>query len=591
MSRVQRIRRRRAGDSASQHDRARELAARRLDSTLEPADAGWLDDHLVGCDACRSVAAGYDSDRLALRAMRDRQLEAPRDLWARTSAAIERESAGRRGAPRRVAGPGRPRPALGLLSGVAVIAVVIGATVLSGGFLNAPSVALNPAPSTPAVAIATTGPKPDSTPILVGAGSVGWVGAGANGALAYHVADVPEVCPIERQPDCAAVSDGDSKAVDISIRPKSISKSPVRNQAVVVGEDPNGDDAVFVIALPTADPTPAPSATPTATPEATPEATPTAAPTPAESLPTPSASDAQATPTATPEPTPEPTPKATPTAPLVTPSAVPANLAIVSGVKIVGESAAYSPNGAWFAFTARPSNGKTGPDIYVWRVGDDLARKLTNDHASVFGSWVGSRVLGSRPAETADGADVESESFFLDPASGNEIATVAAGWRPVVDPDDHWAVVWDGTVQVDKGNGTPMPATGALVLRKFSRSRGIDTSGPSISVAEGAVTEFDVRWDETGRWLAIWLADATDPSIGRLSLVHLDPATGKLDRPRGAPQDVTALPGFSIADGRLAWATPPGQGGEGSRVQIVAWTNDDVGSVESGPVEGVVVIH
>jgi hypothetical protein len=52
-----------------------------------------------------------------------------------------------------------------------------------------------------------------------------------------------------------------------------------------------------------------------------------------------------------------------------------------------------------------------------------------------------------------------------------------------------------------------------------------------------------------------------------------------------------ALPGFSIADGRLAWATPRGQGGEGSRVQVVAWTDDAVGAVESGPVENVVVIH
>jgi hypothetical protein len=110
-------------------------------------------------------------------------------------------------------------------------------------------------------------------------------------------------------------------------------------------------------------------------------------------------------------------------------------------------------------------------------------------------------------------------------------------------------------------------------------------------VADGPVAEFDVRWDETGSWLAVWVADATDPTIGQLSLVHLDRATGKLDRPRGAPQDVTALPGFSIADGRLAWATPPGQGGEGSRVQIVAWTNETVGAVESGPVEDVVVVH
>ena len=52
-----------------------------------------------------------------------------------------------------------------------------------------------------------------------------------------------------------------------------------------------------------------------------------------------------------------------------------------------------------------------------------------------------------------------------------------------------------------------------------------------------------------------------------------------------------ALPGFSIANGRLAWATPPGQDGEGSRVQVVAWTDDAVGAVESGPVENVVVIH
>ena len=39
---------------------------------------------------------------------------------------------------------------------------------------------------------------------------------------------------------------------------------------------------------------------------------------------------------------------------------VAATLAIVSGVKVVGESAAYSPDGAWFAFTARPSDDSAG---------------------------------------------------------------------------------------------------------------------------------------------------------------------------------------------------------------------------------------
>jgi hypothetical protein len=110
-------------------------------------------------------------------------------------------------------------------------------------------------------------------------------------------------------------------------------------------------------------------------------------------------------------------------------------------------------------------------------------------------------------------------------------------------------------------------------------------------VSEGPVAGFNARWDDTGTWLAIWLADAADPSIGRLSLLHMDPTTGLVDRPSGAPEDVPALPGFSIGAGRLAWATPPGQGGEGSRIQIVAWTADDVGAVESVPVEGAIVVQ
>jgi hypothetical protein len=110
-------------------------------------------------------------------------------------------------------------------------------------------------------------------------------------------------------------------------------------------------------------------------------------------------------------------------------------------------------------------------------------------------------------------------------------------------------------------------------------------------VAEGPIAEFDARWDDTGTWLAIWLADPVDPSIGRLSLIHIDPTTGLVDRPLGAPQGVPALPGFSMGAGRLAWATPPGQGGEESRIQIIAWTENDVGAVSSVPVEGVIVVQ
>ena len=182
-------------------------------------------------------------------------------------------------------------------------------------------------------------------------------------------------------------------------------------------------------------------------------------------------------------------------------------------------------------------------------------------------------------------------SFVIDPATGKQTALEAPVWRPVVDPNDDWAVVWDGTIKLDPTTQIPVPDKGSLVLRGYSRTDGVALDGPATAIVDGDVSEFDVRWDETGTWLAIWVADSSDPSIGRLSLVRIDPVSGEVERPHGAPQDVTALPGFSIADGRLAWATPPGQGGEGSRVQIVAWTDEAVGAVESGPITDVVVIH
>jgi hypothetical protein len=346
----------------------------------------------------------------------------------------------------------------------------------------------------------------------------------------------------------------------------------------------NKRGVALVIALPTPEPTatPAPTVAPTQRP-----ATPSP---PATSQPSESAGTS---PTPTPQATPEPTPVATPTPnPTVTPEpTVARTLAIVSNVKVVGESAAYSSDGAWFAFTARPSDDSVGPDIYVWHVGDEQAHAVTADHSSVFGSWVDGLIVGSRPA-AAGASEVEASSFLLDPASGDETAFGSPAWRPIVDPAGDRAVTWVGTVKLGSDGLTSVPATGSLVLRGFNKAAGTEPSdGTATVVADGPISEFDVRWDETGSWLAVWIADPTDLAIGRLSLLHLDPATGALDRPHGAPQDVTALPGFSIEDKRLAWATPPGQGGEGSRVQIVAWTNDTVGAVESNPVEGVVVVH
>jgi len=370
------------------------------------------------------------------------------------------------------------------------------------------------------------------------------------------------------------------------------------------------------------------------------------------------------------------------------PTAAPTAVAIITNVAIVGRTASYSPDGRWFAFSARPADGSTGPDIYVWHVGDPLARPLTVDHASVFASWVGGDLLGSRvgpaaailpetaspepsgPAGTSspdtaieilpaidiptgrelgqvvppsrpepdfvlamiDPHETMPQTFLLDPVTGIEIDLLDAEWQPAVDPTGLAMVAWQGTVGIARDGITASPATGNLVLHPFHRPIEFDDpvdpaeASPSASleptptrspppsadpsgspvasaspevmrdfppqiVAAGPIADFDARWDETGKWLAIWIADPVDPGLGRLSLLHFDPFTGTLDRPEGAPQDVTALPGFSIAFGRLAWASPPGQGGEGSRIQIAAWTEDQVGAIESIPVVGAIVVQ
>jgi hypothetical protein len=102
-------------------------------------------------------------------------------------------------------------------------------------------------------------------------------------------------------------------------------------------------------------------------------------------------------------------------------------------------------------------------------------------------------------------------------------------------------------------------------------------------IAEAPLADWDARWDSTGTRLAIWIADSSDPSVGRLTLYVVDPATGRLDGEQPLLRDQPALAGFSLGNGLLAWATPPGQDGEGSRIQVLAWSGSNVGSAETQP--------
>jgi hypothetical protein len=667
---------RRAEQWGSPHERARVRAAERLEAPLPPSEAAWLEAHLRECSRCAAIADAYATDRAMLRRLRDANPDPPRDLWARTSAAIERESTARGRRRRAVSTPLPSRPAVGALSALAVVGVVLVATALSGGFLGDNGIALASShPESPAVSL-----RAAPTAIAVSPGQVRWLGVRDDGVFAYNVATVDAVCPFDRQPDCAPFADGHARPVTLTATPKFVFQSPVADEAVVVGTDAAGADAVIVVSLPASEPSDAPSPTESAV-AGSPIPSDSTAPfesAPVASTGTEPSDDPGIQPPPSIAASVEPSDSLPASAsPSVEPTAATA-VAIITDVTVVGRGAGYSPDGAWFAFSARPADDSAGPDIYVWHVGDPIAVALTTDHASVFASWVGNQLLGSRatpadlaspgatasadpsvslepsptpdptptptPSPTPDGSPVVdasaspeptpapefvAQTFLIDPLTGIETPMLGADWHPVVDPTGVWVVAWEGTVREGPDGRSLVPATGRLVVHAFralldltaspdpsglpgespvvqpsdlptdqpvlpTDGSPVPTIGPTFEpqvIAEGPVAEFDARWDDTGTWLAIWVADPVDPSIGRLSLLHVDPTTGVIDRPLGSPQDVPALPGFSIGAGRLAWATPPGQGGEGSRIQIVAWTEDAVGAIESIPVEGAIVVQ
>lgn len=574
-----------------------------MDGPLGLAESTWLDEHLAACTACTAAANAYEDDRLALRALRDKPIEAPRDLWARTATGIE--AAG--GYPATRGSRASRRLPIGVVSGLTVLALVVGVSLLSSSLSFHPSsvpASPNGVGGAPGASPVPSGPaEAEATPFAVGAGEVAWIDAGPDGAV--HRVTVNEVCPTKGAAGCPAVSDPEQTKLGI---PKShaVIGSPSRKQAVAIARTADVGDQVLVVPLPESSKHPAPSESPATTePAATeqpatdrpsPSSRPSSAPTsgtpsnePSAGAPLASASasapSANASPSvdATAEASGTPLPSATATAETF--------VSIANNIQVVGESAAFSPDGTWFAFTASPADGSGGPNVYAWRVGDEKARALTDDDATYFASWAGDELLASRPNAT-DSDDAKPVTVRMDPATGRE-KDAGDLWRPAVDPTGRFAIAWDGSLTRSDGSLGWAPGKGALELRKWSKDGPEPASGPDHFrvVAERASADYDVRWDESGEWVAVWVADPQDPEIGQLTLYRVDRERDRLETVDGAPVDVPALPGFSIGDGRLAWATPRGQGGEGSRIQIAAWSPTGVGIVESAPGEDPIVIR
>jgi hypothetical protein len=190
------------------------------------------------------------------------------------------------------------------------------------------------------------------------------------------------------------------------------------------------------------------------------------------------------------------------------------------------------------------------------------------------------------------GSATYAQSFIVDPLTLAETTLAAPAWRPVVDPTGRFVAYWAGSLRFDQTSLSWVPDQGALVLASWPALRGTDpgaTLAPVPLLQDGATAipagEWDIRWDESGTHLAIWAADAANPDLGRLTLLTID-ATGHVDPTGISLHDAPALAGFSIGSDRLAWATPPGQDGEGSRLQVLAWSGDNAGNIDSQPVSG-----
>ena len=620
--------RRRHHDAESGHDRARMLMSDGLLATLEPDDAAWLGRHLDGCVECGRDWKAFRADHRFMQSLRDTTPEPPRDLWARTSAALDRE-AEKRGSPaasRSAREPGRARGwralPLGAGASVLVLAVVIGAQLIG----TSPRPPTSTAQGTLPIAVLPT-PAPTGLD-LPPADPVAIFRETANGSWELVYKDVKEVCPSSHRRCVPKPSnDGEAQPIDVGEAPTRVALSEGR---LVIASDPTEGDPGRVLVVPVAGPGETPEPVVTSPPTSPP-----------------SSGESPSPPIATPAPTP------------------PGAIAIATDIRVVGD-VAYSADGRWLAFSAEPADGSTGPDLYLWSPGQPTATAVTSDHQTYFSSWHGGAVLASRieipgePTEPGASGDPEATakpnetdkpgrgnqgggkpraseaptaaptatdgvpdssgqpdgsgapsvegrplSFLLDPETLERTdLTRPDVWLPVLDPSGQFVVYWSGTLRSDDGRPWAL-GTGELVLDRWSaggepgasaapESRGPSASagpapsaplgpaGSQVIVVPGVKASFEARFDPRGERLAIWVGEALDEEVGRLHLLVIDPDTGEVAE--GSPlQGEPALRRFSIDKGLLAWVTPRGQDGRESIVQVLGWKGDEFGEIETEP--------
>jgi hypothetical protein len=634
---------RRAAAKAAEraHKNARALASLAIDSRLGPADAAWLDKHLIGCADCQAAANDYRAIHDEFRGLG--APEPPRDLWARTSAAldsVDRAGAGRgRGFGRtglaglNLGSLARNRISLVAAMAAAVVVLVVGTSFLSHGTLFSPAAAPSHTTNVAIASAAATGGTQNALAVV--GGTSYWV-APENGIYqikggAAHCTGSPENCAVTNGQGVVLGSVASKTAVSVVISPNA-TRAAVWNatKIVILPLTDNSPKTVAIDLL-----TPQPVASPVATqPPATPAATDST---------TPNATDAAgATISATEQPV-ATAAAATPAPPAATAASASGTqaAAILDGYQIVGRAPEFSANGQWVAFSARPSNVGSGSDVFIWRVGWARAQAVTAGHADLFAGWLGARILISEfaasssaasatpiapaaasettadatnapatdsPAPGASAADAtpppapvlggqtgpDAISYVYDPLTSAVWEISRPMLMPVVDPTGRYVVYWSGSLAFDQTTGlygpgrgdfyfdgwshlnlvsahlggegglsaTPAPtiapteaptaaaqpsdsasplalADGAFVARVASpagmpplvvaqSSSSLPERVPVDSIP-GAVTSWSVRWDATGQFVAIWVADAGPTDVGNVTLFGVTPGTDLLN--------------------------------------------------------------
>jgi hypothetical protein len=540
----------------------------------------------------------------------------PRDLWARTSAALDREVA-RHPEPLSATVPARRRRSatltLGALTSLGVVVAVVSTQLQSG-----------PGP-------VTAGPTPFSVPPTV----LAVVDQDAAGLTLYRTR-VDRFCP-EPLLECTDLAGGSGTAayrLSTNASPNDMAIDPRGNNVAITASE-KGSDVYAVFRLdPQEEPrpvrSPAGPAGSTAPPRAT-DSTTTASPSPVRASPdlsTRPPSDPPAPPTATEPVAPATTVAATPTRPgptnVISPPPLPTADAtlraieptpILSGVIGAGMPAAWSADGSTLAFSAMPADRSTGPDIYTWRPGERQATPLTDDHASYFASWSGTRIVISRTESSKDkpageGAKVDVQSHVIDPATGDTRRVGEGLWLPVVDPTSTLVIFWQGRLEAADRGAEAMQGDLYLAswsqLDPFAKRSGPSTEDPDDTPAPrpltpppapteppfrdvidlgtgqtfkpGTVRDWELSWAADGGAYGLWLADKPAATTGTLTVVDVESAGREQDDEVILVGPTPARRAFSLGLDRVAWVAPVAAEGDGE-LRVMTWGPGGRGSV------------